>query len=240
MNELYDPIDEKTQPGKNISVLIVDDHPLVRQALKNLIETQADMEVVAQAGNGEEALELAKKFLPNVIIMDIGMPVMDGLEATRQIKAQCPNIAILVLTVHTDQEHVSGILKAGAAGYLTKVSIGDDVINSIRTIMAGETVVEPSIMQQILSSVTTESVKSISSDIIDSLTPREILILRIVATGSSNKSIAVKMGLKEYTVKSYLKDIFAKIHVSSRTEAVIVGLKAGFINLEDLKLEITV
>jgi NarL family two-component system response regulator LiaR len=218
----------------DIKILIADDHPLVRQALKNLVETQSDMRVVAQAENGAEAIKLVREFLPNVVIMDIGMPVMDGLEATRQIKAKFPKVAILVLTVHTDQEHIIGILKAGAAGYLTKVTIGDDVIKSIRTIMAGESVLESSVMQQILSSVTPEPVKKMPSEFYSVLTPREILILRLAAKGLSNKSIASQLSLKEYTVKSYLKDIFAKIHVSSRTEAVMIGLKAGFINLGDL------
>jgi two-component system, NarL family, response regulator LiaR len=219
---------------KIIDILIADDHPLVRQALKNLIETQPDMTVVAQAGNGREAVELAGKLMPDVVIMDIGMPVMDGLEATRQIKTHHPKVAILVLTVHTDQEHILGILKAGAAGYLTKVAIGDDVINSVRTIMAGETVLDPSIMQQILSSATPEPVKNIPSNLYSVLTYREIHILKLAAKGLSNKNIASELNLKEYTVKSYLKDIFAKIHVSSRTEAVMIGLKAGFINLDDL------
>jgi two-component system, NarL family, response regulator LiaR len=218
----------------DIKILIADDHPLVRQALKNLVETQSDMRVVAQAENGAEAIKLVREFLPNVVIMDIGMPVMDGLEATRQIKAKFPKVAILVLTVHTDQEHIIGILKAGAAGYLTKVTIGDDVIKSIRTIMAGESVLESSVMQQILSSVTPEPVKKMPFEFYSVLTPREILILRLAAKGLSNKSIASQLSLKEYTVKSYLKDIFAKIHVSSRTEAVMIGLKAGFINLGDL------
>jgi two-component system, NarL family, response regulator LiaR len=228
------PKNENIHSSKIIKILIADDHPLFRQALKNLIENQMDMKVTGQAGNGGEALKLAEELRPDVIIMDIGMPVMDGLEATRQIKLLYPDIAILVLTVHTDQEHILGILKAGAAGYLTKVAIGDDVVNSIRTIMAGETVLSPSIMQQILYQGIPEPTQSVSSDIISNLTAREILILKLAAKGLSNKSIASKLNISEYTVKGYLKDIFTKINVSSRTEAVMVGLKTGIINLSDL------
>jgi two-component system, NarL family, response regulator LiaR len=228
------PKNENINPAKIIKILIADDHPLFRQALKNLIENQTDMKVTGQAGDGGEALKLAEELRPDVIIMDIGMPVMDGLEATRQIKLLYPDIAILVLTVHTDQEHILGILKAGAAGYLTKVAIGDDVVNSIRTIMAGETVLSPSIMQQILYQGIPEPTLSSSSDIISNLTAREILILKLAAKGLSNKNIASKLNISEYTVKGYLKDIFTKINVSSRTEAVMVGLKTGIINLSDL------
>jgi NarL family two-component system response regulator LiaR len=218
-----------------INVMIADDHPLVRHALKNLIETQADMKVIAEASNGEEAIKLAKELLPDVIIMDIGMPVMNGLEATRQIKTQCPSIAILVLTVHTDKEHVLGILEAGAAGYLTKVVFGNDVIHAIQAIFAGEAVLTPSILQQILGSVTRDSVKTVSSLASNKLTPREIHLLKLAAKGLSNKNIATQLNLSESTVKSYLVDIFSKINVSSRTEAVITGIKAGFINLSDLE-----
>jgi NarL family two-component system response regulator LiaR len=228
------PVESTSGVDKKIKILIADDHPLVREALKNAIEDQSDMKVVAEASNGKEAIELAIKHVPDVIIMDIGMPEMDGLEATRKIKGQCPNIAILVLTVHTDQEHVLGILKSGAAGYLTKVALGYDVINSIRVIMSGETVLAPSIMQQILSSVSPEPAKPVVVEATTGLTSREILVLKLAAKGLSNKSISSTLNLSEFTIKHYLKDIFTKINVSSRTEAVMVGLKAGFIKLSDL------
>lgn len=222
------------QTGNLITILLVDDHPLVRHALKNLIEPQEDMKVIGEAGNGEEAIALVGKLLPNVIIMDIGMPVVNGLEATRRIKAQYPNIAILVLTVHTDKEHVIGILEAGAAGYLTKVVFGDDIIRAIRAIAAGEAVLTPSILQDILKYVHREPAKPVIADA-GNLTAREIYILKLAAKGLSNKNIAANLTLSECTVKSYLVDIFAKINVSSRTEAVMTGLKAGFITINDLE-----
>jgi NarL family two-component system response regulator LiaR len=234
MNEL--PLtDQRNSIVERIKILIVDDHPLVRQALKQLIETQTDMNVIGEACNGEEAVKLARELLPNVVIMDIGMPVLNGLEATRQIKAQCPNVAVLVLTVHTDKEHVLGILEAGAAGYLTKVVFGNDVIRAIQAIAAGEAVLTPAILQQILSSVVHRNKDENSTKISGNLTPREMYILKLAAKGLSNKNIAAQLNLSERTVKSYLVDIFSKIHVSSRTEAVITGLKAGFISLNDLE-----
>jgi NarL family two-component system response regulator LiaR len=217
-----------------IRILLVDDHPFVRQALKNLLETQPDMKVIAEANNGEEAVNLASKMQPNVIIMDIGMPIMNGLEATRLIKAKNPNIAILVLTVHTDKEHILGILDAGAAGYLTKVVFGDDVIRAIRGIVAGEAVLTPSILQQILKSIPRETAKVVTVGIGANLTPREYFILKLAARGMSNKDIALELNLSIRTVKAHLVDIFSKMGVGSRTEAVVTGLKSGVLTLNDL------
>lgn len=222
------------QGAKTVSILIADDHPLVRHALKNLIETNSNMKVVAEACNGEEAVALADKFLPDVIIMDIGMPVMNGLEATRQIKAVHHGIAVLVLTVHTDKEHILGILEAGAAGYLTKVAFDDDILCAIQAIATGEAVLTPSILQQILGSHSGETAETQTAPVAYNLSSKEISILKLAAKGLSNKNIATKMNLSEGTIKSYLVAIFSKINVSSRTEAVMTGLKAGFINIHDL------
>lgn len=218
-----------------IRVMLVDDHPLVRQALKNLLETQPNMKIIAEAANGEEAVRLAAKERPNVIIMDIGMPVMNGLEATRKIKTNNPNIAILVLTVHTDREHILGILDAGAAGYLTKVVFGDDVIRAIEAVVAGEAVLTPSILQQILKSVPREPAGAVTLSSGGNLTPREQLILKLAARGKSNKDIALELKLSVRTVKAHLADIFAKIGVGSRTEAVVTGLKCGILTMNDLE-----
>jgi two-component system, NarL family, response regulator LiaR len=217
-----------------ITVMLADDHPLVRQALKSLLETRANMKIIAEAANGEEAVNLAAKLQPRVIIMDIGMPVMNGLEATRKIKARNPNIAILVLTVHTDREHILGILDAGAAGYLTKVVFGDDVIRAIEAIVAGEAVLTPMILQQILRSVPREPDKTLVLSSGVNLTPREQLILKLAARGKSNKDIASELNLSVRTIKAHLADLFSKIGVSSRTEAVVCGLKTGILTLNDL------
>jgi two-component system, NarL family, response regulator LiaR len=226
--------EKNTAQTRTIKILIADDHPLVRRALRSLIETQPKMRVVAEACNGIEAVDRANELLPDVVIMDIGMPLMNGLEATRQIKTNHPGIAILVLTVHTDKEHVIGILEAGAAGYLTKVAFDDDIICAIQAIVAGEVVLAPSIMHQILSSHNSECEEGKTLPSFNNLSSRDILILKMAAKGLSNKNIAAELKLSEGTVKSYLVTIFSKINVSSRTEAVITGLKAGFISIRDL------
>jgi two-component system, NarL family, response regulator LiaR len=219
------------QSVDKIRVLIADDHPVVHQSLNSIIEKQKDMEVIASARNGQEAVELAVSLLPNVVIMDIGMPVMNGLEATQLIKAKCPNIAILVFTVHTDKEYILQVLEAGAAGYLTKDMYGGDVIHAIRAIAAGETVLTPSILQEILKYNNREPVKTETGI---NLTAKEITLLKLVAKGLNNKNIAVELNISENTVKSYLVQLFTKINVGSRTEAVVCGLKEGLITLSDL------
>jgi len=214
--------------------MLADDHPLLRQALRSVLEKKPDFEIVAEASDGEEAVRLAVELVPNVVIMDISMPKLNGLEATRQIKAKCPNIAILVLTVHDDSEHILSILEAGAAGYLTKSVFGDEVIHAVRGVVAGETVLSPSISRQIIKHALRHITKPLPLDGVEKITGRELEILRLAATGMSNKDLAQKLDLSEATVKGYLAGIFSKLNVSSRTEAVITALRAGFFTLDDL------
>jgi NarL family two-component system response regulator LiaR len=215
--------------------LIADDHPLVRDALKNLIGYRADMVVIGEASNGKEAVALAEELQPRIVIMDISMPVMNGLEATRAIKARCPDIAILALTIHTDREHILSILEAGAAGYLPKIVFGNDVIHAVQSIANGEAVLSQEVLQQIMQPLNQETSEAAPSDSYSNLTSREISIIRLAARGLSNKKIAAELFLNEGTIKSYLVDIFSKMAVSSRTEAVIKVLKAGFVQLGDLE-----
>jgi NarL family two-component system response regulator LiaR len=223
------------RPPKKIRIILADDHPLLRQALRIVLEKQNDFEVIAEAGDGEEAVQLAKEMVPDVMIMDISMPKLSGLEATKLIKAECPSIAILVLTVHSDNEHIISILKAGAAGYLTKSVYGDEVINAVRALVSGETVLAPSVSQQILKYAFRHMTKPVSSDTYESFTNRELEILNLAASGMSNKDIALRLGLSLRTVKAYIADLFLKLKVTSRTEAVIVGLRKGIIELPNLE-----
>jgi two-component system, NarL family, response regulator LiaR len=227
-----DPL--KNQKGE-IRILIADDHPLMREALIGFLERQADFKVVAAAKDGEEALKLVGELMPDIVLMDISMPGMNGLEATRQIKAKYPQIAILVLTVHTDRGHVLGILEAGAAGYLTKSVFGDEIITAIRSVIAGEAVLTPSILQQIVKIAPHKINTCVKLDARQMPTARELEILRLAANGMSNKDIALKLNVSVRTIKSYLAVIFAKLGVGSRTEAVIAGLKAGLLTLDDIE-----
>ncbi len=234
MSELSSEFDLNRDRADNITIMLADDHPLLRQALRSVLEKQSDFEIIAEASDGEEAVRLAVELVPNVVIMDIGMPKLNGLEATRQIKAKCPSIAILVLTVHDDSEHILSILEAGASGYLTKSVFGKEVIHAVCGVMDGGTILSASISQQIIKHALRHITKPLPLDGGEKITCRELEILRLAASGIGNKDIAQNLDLSERTVKGYLAGVFSKLNVSSRTEAVISALRAGFFTLDDL------
>ena len=221
--------------SQKISILLADDHPLLRQALRDVLDRQTDFEVVAEAGDGEEAVKLATELVPDVVIMDISMPKLNGLEATRKIKASLPSIAVLVLTIHTDDQYIIGILQAGAAGYLIKSVFGEELIQAVRGVVAGEMVLSSSVGQRLLTHAARYPTKSVSLDACEKLSTRELEILKLAAQGMSNKEIASELGISLRTVKGYLADIFSKLRVGSRTEAVILGLRAGFLSLDEIQ-----
>ena len=221
--------------ARTVDIVIADDHPLMLGALRNILEKEPSFHVVGEAYDGKEAVRLATELVPHVVIMDISMPELNGLEATRQIKAQCPNIAVLVLTVHSDSEHIFGLLEAGASGYLMKSVFGEEIIHSVRSVAVGESVLTPQIMHQLVKHASKYMSKPVALDSGDKLTAKELAILKLVAKGMGNKDIATTTGLSLRTVKSYLVDIFSKLNVDSRTKAVILGLRAGFITLDDLE-----
>lgn len=218
-----------------IRIILADDHPMLRQALRNVLEREPDFEIIAEANDGEEAVQLATQMIPDVVIMDISMPKLNGLQATREIKVKCPSIDILVLTVHSDSEHILSILQAGAGGYLTKSVYGEELVHAIRALVSKEMVLSHSVSKQILKYALQHNTKSINLDTGDKLSSREIEILSLAAKGIFNKEIAKRLGLSLRTVKGYLGSIFLKLDVSSRTEAVIVSLRQGIITLDDLE-----
>jgi len=216
---------------EKITVLIADDHPLVREALRQALDNENDMEIVAEAAEGEEAVKLASELKPDVAVMDIIMPKLNGIEATRKIKEIAPDIAILILTAYDDDEYVLGLLDAGAAGYLLKSARGRDLVGAIRAIRSGESVLHPKIIAKLLKRATiTPPGEHKASDL---LTERESEILSLVTSGMSNKEIAEKLILSQRTIKAHLTNIFNKLNVASRSEAIVKGLQWGLVTLEN-------
>ena len=213
-----------------IKVLIADDHPLLREALRHALDNEEDMEVVAEAANGEEAVKLTSLLKPDIVVMDIVMPKLNGIEATKKIKEIAPDTAILILTAYDDDEYVLGLLDAGAAGYILKSARGRDLVGAIRAINSGESVLHPNIIARLLKRAMMTPVKENKAQ--ELLSERESEILRLVTTGMSNKEIAEKLFLSQRTVKAHLTNIFNKLNVASRSEAIVKGLQWGLITLE--------
>jgi len=214
-----------------LTVLIADDHPLVREALHRALDVEEDMKVVAEASDGEEAVKLASELKPDVVVMDIVMPKVNGIEATRKIKEIAPDTAILILTAYDDEEYVLGLLDAGAAGYLLKSARGRDLVGAIRAIRAGESVLHPNIIAGLLKRATVTAVKENKAQGL--LSERESEVLRLVALGMSNKEVAEKLFLSQRTVKAHLTNVFNKLNVASRSEAIVKGLQWGLVALEN-------
>ena len=223
--------DSEQESNNRIRVLLADDHALVREGTRRLLESENDVEVVAEASNGEEAVAIAQHLHPDVAIMDIAMPGMGGIEATRIIKAHCPETAILVLSAYDDEPYLVALLEAGAAGFLLKNVHGQELINAVRAVARGESVLQPSLTEKIMRrlSVRTQATPRTT----DLLSEREFDVLRLAARGLPNKEIARRLGLSIRTVHSHLANIFAKMQVGSRTEAVLLALREGIISLED-------
>jgi DNA-binding NarL/FixJ family response regulator len=233
-DEMYEDAINMAQAPQKTTILLADDHPLFRRALRNMLEEQADFEIVAEASNGEEAVSLAIELTPNVVIMDISMPVLNGLEATEKIKARNSDIIILVLTVHEDFEHIIGILESGAAGYLSKSADEEEIVNAIRSVVAGETVLSTKIFRHLLKQMIKYPIKPVPLDTPDVLSKREVEIFKLVAKGLSNKDIGLVLNLSISTIKGHMVGIFSKLGVASRTEAVITGLRSRILTLDDL------
>jgi NarL family two-component system response regulator LiaR len=216
---------------EKLTVLIADDHPLVREALNRTLESEEDIEVVAEASDGEEAVKLASELKPSVVVMDIVMPKLNGIEATRKIKEIAPDTAILILTAYDDDEYVLGLLDAGAAGYLLKSARGRDLVGAIRAIRSGESVLHPKIIAKLLKRATiAPSEEHKASEL---LSERESEVLKLVTSGMSNKEIAEKLFLSQRTVKAHLTSVFNKLNVASRSEAIVKGLQWGLVTLEN-------
>ena len=203
-----------------IRVLCVDDHPLLREGVAALIGSEEDMEMIGEASNGREALDLFRKHRPDVTLMDLQMPEMNGIDAIGAIRAEFPEARIIVVTTHPGDSQVSRALKAGARAYLLKGMLRKELLDTIRAVHAG---------QKRLSSEIAVEIAEHATD--SALTPREIDVLRLVAAGNANKEIGALLSLSEVTVKSHLKNILSKLGANDRTHAVTIALKRGIFDL---------
>ena len=218
----------------DISIVLGEDHLITRQGILRLLEDEEGLTVVGEAGNGEEAVQMVTDLKPDVVIMDIAMPKLNGIEATRQIKLINPRTGVLILSAYDDDEYVFATLKAGAAGYLLKSVSGDELVRAVKAIHNGEPVLDPAIAKKVMNYFKFQNkIPSVKEDS-EHLSNREVDIIKLAAKGLTNKEIADKLHLSYRTVEGHMRDVFNKLGVGSRTEAVLFGLRKGWFTLEEL------
>jgi NarL family two-component system response regulator LiaR len=211
-----------------IKVLIADDHTVVRQGLRFMLERQADISVVGECSNGEEAIALASDLLPEVILLDLLMPKMDGISAIREIKRLTPATQIIVLTSYIEDDYIFNAIKAGALSYLLKDTSPQSLIEAVRAGARAESILHPMVAKRVL-----QEMHSSDRSPLNDLTPRELEVLSHIARGRSNYEIAVELGISEGTVKMHVSNILSKLHLADRTQAAIYALQKRLIPLKD-------
>ena len=219
---------------EQIKLLIADDHAVVREGTRQILEQEPDLTVVAEASDGAEAIKLAGTSQPDVAIIDISMPNVDSIEATKQIKSLYPGITVLILTAYDDEQFVFSLLEAGAAGYLLKSVRGHELVEAIRQVYNGESVLHPTIARKVLNRFAPKAGRLERKKPDKVLSNREMDVLNMAARGMSNQEIADELCLSLRTVQAHLGHIFNKLQVSSRTEAVVRAIKEGWVFIDDL------
>jgi len=212
-----------------IKLLIADDHTLIRDGLQKIINMDDTITIVGEASDGEEAVALADKTKPDVILMDINMPRVNGIEAAKRVKEQVPGVAIIILTIHEDREYIVELLHTGVSGYLLKDISADELLEIIKKVAAGETIIDQRVGGKLM-----EEWQSFASaqDIRHKLSERELEVLREIVKGESNKTIAEKLFISEKTVKNHATNIFRKLDVNDRTQAVLYAIKHKLVEME--------
>jgi two-component system, NarL family, response regulator LiaR len=214
----------------SISILITDDHGVVRQGLRMFLGSEPDFDIVGEATNGKEALRLARELRPNVVLMDLVMPVMDGIEATGKIRSELPEVEVIALTSVLEDASVSGAVKAGAIGYLLKNTEAEELSKAIRAAAAGKVQLAPEAAERLMREVR-------SPDGTEPLTEREAEVLRLVARGRANKQISSELFIADKTVKTHVSSILMKLGVKSRTQAALYAVRTGLVSLDELTEE---
>ena len=217
-----------TQP---IRVVLADDHAVVRKGIREFLEASGHISVVAEAADGEQAVDLVTRHAPDVAVLDVQMPRLTGIEATRRIKAEMPGVRVLILTAYDDDPYIFALLQAGASGYVLKTAGSDELVNSVRAVFRGESALDPAVAQKVVQQLTSGRPLGAQS-VLEPLTEREIEVLELAAKGLTNKAIGQALAISDRTVQGHLANIYGKLGAGSRTEAVTEALKQGWIVLE--------
>ena len=209
-----------------IRILLADDHNMVRAGIRQLIESAGDMVVIAEASDGEEAQALIQQHRPDVAVLDIQMPKATGIEVTRWVRANLPEVGVLILTAYNDDPYVMAVLQAGANGYVLKTAGADDLIQAVRDVNEGRSALDPAITAKLMQNLFKQSDRAPA----EPLTDRELEVIRLAARGYTNKAIGIQLGISDRTVQGHLAHIFDKMHATSRTEAVMRAVSLGWIS----------
>lgn len=216
--------------SESITVLLVDDHSMVRQGVKAFLVTQPDINVVGEADSGEEAIKLAAQFIPDVILMDLIMPNMDGVEATRRVKQVSPRSQVVVLTSYHEDEHIFPALKAGALSYILKDISAEELAGAVRKAAAGEAVLHPRVAARVIKELQGKREDALNP--FTELSERELEVLKLIADGMSNAEMAAKLVLSEKTIKGHVSNILSKLHLADRTQAAVYAWREGVVRKE--------
>lgn len=214
-----------------IKILIVDDHALLREGLIKILSLEEELEIIGEASKGEEAIDLARKLRPDIILMDINMPGINGIEATKVIKKELPQIGIIALTIHDDEEYIFELVRAGVPGYVLKDISPERLISAIKDVAQGKSVIHPNITAKLLGEFNRLSERKSRPNSFEDLTMREIEVLELIAKGMANKDIAHTLFISEKTVKNHVTNIFRKLNVDDRTQAALYAVKNKLVNL---------
>ena len=213
-----------------ITILVADDHTLFRKGVRKMLEVEEGVRVVGEAATGREALEQARALMPDVILMDIKMPEMDGVEATRVLRREMPHVGIVFVTMFEDDEFVFRGLRAGGRGYILKDADPETMLRAIRAVANGESLLGPTIARKVMRQFS--ALPGRQSPLVDDLTPREREVLTLIAEGLRNKAIAAQLSISEKTVKNHINNVFSKLHLNDRAQAILYAIRKGLVKVE--------